>query len=91
MKTGIYKIISAVDNKVYIGQSVHIPTRMADHFKCLRNGKHSNRHLQFAYNKYGRINFRYEILCLCSRELLNQKERDCIIKYKSLDDLLNIC
>ena len=65
---GIYKIINLVldkitgIHKVYIGSSSNFTNRRNKHFKELRVGKHANRHLQSAYNKYGAENFKFEII-----------------------------
>ena len=60
--SGIYVIVSRIDGKLYIGQSTRLSHRIADHFRRLRNNKHQNRHLQYAYNLYGKDNFYYEIV-----------------------------
>lgn len=73
-KCGVYCITSKIDNKRYIGKSINITSRMADHFKKLKTNKHFNRHLQNAYNKYGRANFSYIILELSDIENLSALE-----------------
>ena len=72
--TGIYKITCLKNNKSYIGQSVSIKRRWATHKRELAAGVHYNEHLQRAYNKYGKDSFAYEILELCSKEKLNERE-----------------
>lgn len=59
---GIYSIKNLKNNKVYIGSSNNIEKRIKDHFRNLKNNKHSNQYLQNAYNKYKRENFIVEIL-----------------------------
>ncbi len=59
---GIYKVVSLIDNKVYIGQAVNLYKRFYDHFGDLKSNKHINIHLQSAYNKYGKTNFIFVIL-----------------------------
>ena len=49
-KSGIYIIVSP--NRVYVGQSKNLRKRAYEHSRLLRNGTHSNKHLQSAYNKY---------------------------------------
>jgi hypothetical protein len=73
--TGIYKITCLVNNKSYIGQSVSIKRRWATHKRELASGVHYNTYLQRAYNKYGKENFVYEILELCPKEKLNEREQ----------------
>ena len=57
---GIYIIRNKINNKVYIGQSWNIKSRLNDHKRNLRNNKSANIHLQRAYNKYGFENFEFE-------------------------------
>ena len=72
--TGIYKITCLATNKSYIGQSVSIKRRWATHKRELAKNIHYNTYLQNAYNKYGEENFTYEILELCSKDKLNERE-----------------
>ena len=57
-QSGIYKI--TINDKVYVGLSVDIMKRIIYHKSLLRNNRHSNNHLQSAYNKYK--NFDWEVL-----------------------------
>jgi group I intron endonuclease len=50
---GIYKIVNKTTGQCYVGQSQYVKKRIKEHFRLLRLGKHSNSHLQNAYNKYG--------------------------------------
>ena len=45
-----------------MGSSSNLKVRKHAHFNTLQNGKHGNTHLQRAYNKYGKENFKWEIL-----------------------------
>lgn len=58
----IYIIRNIVNNKIYIGSAVYFPGRKAGHLSKLRKGKHTNKHLQNAWNKYGESNFIIDIL-----------------------------
>ena len=58
----------------YIGQSVHLEIREAEHFYSLRKGIHFNKHLQSAFNKYRESQFEFEILEECSQDKLNDRE-----------------
>lgn len=62
---GIYKIVNKVTGQCYVGQSVRIQKRLAEHFRLLRLNKHTNPHLQNAYNKYGAHNFEGSIEVEC--------------------------
>lgn len=71
---GIYSILNIVNNKIYIGYSNSINSRLNDHLVDLRNNKHKNEYLQRSYNKYGVNNFKFEILEECSEEYLASQE-----------------
>lgn len=47
---------------------------MAHHKSKLKNGKHPNRHLQFAVDKYGIDNFKFYIVEECSIDQLDERE-----------------
>lgn len=49
----IYKIINVINNKFYIGSAVKFSRRKASHLRMLKDGNHSNKHLQAAWAKYG--------------------------------------
>lgn len=61
-KSGVYKIVNTLNNKVYIGSSVNIKSRKYSHFEQLSLNNHHSSHLQRAYNKYGKENFKLEII-----------------------------
>lgn len=62
-KSGIYCIINMFNNKKYIGKSINIASRMANHICSLNaKSKDSNRHLINAWHNYGKDLFKYEIL-----------------------------
>ena len=62
MNSGIYKLLNSVNDNFYIGSAVDLKRRKARHFSELRNGKHNNRHLQAAWDKYGETAFSFIIL-----------------------------
>lgn len=62
-KSGIYCIKNIINNKMYIGKSFDIYTRIACHKQGLNTkNKNENRHLINAWHKYGSENFIYEVL-----------------------------
>jgi len=72
---GIYCITNIVNGKQYIGQSTDIDTRWRHHRDLLNAGHHVNRHLQYAWNKYGAENFRFSALeILEDDERINERE-----------------
>ena len=62
MARGIYKIINVINNKFYVGSAVDLNRRKARHFSELRTGKHNNRHLQAAWQKYGEAAFVFVVV-----------------------------
>lgn len=58
----IYAITNIANDKQYVGQAINKNKRLRDHRIMLKAGKHSNRYLQAAYNKYGSEKFIYTIL-----------------------------
>jgi group I intron endonuclease len=62
MAKGIYKIINVVNNKFYVGSAVDLKRRRIRHFSELRTGKHNNKHLQAAWDKYGEPAFIFVVL-----------------------------
>jgi len=89
--TGIYKIISSIDGRLYIGSSVDIFKRWGKHLRQLRRGKHENRYLQNAWAKYGKDNFIFEIIEQCEKDELIEREQFYIDFNKVADNGYNIC
>lgn len=50
---GVYKLVNTATGQCYVGQSQRCKKRIKEHFRLLRWNKHTNPHLQNAYNKYG--------------------------------------
>jgi group I intron endonuclease len=63
---GLYKIVNKATNQCYVGQSQRMKKRIKEHFRLLRQNKHTNPHLQHSYNKYGSEAFFGEIEVECS-------------------------
>jgi len=62
LNSGVYQIINLVNGKCYIGSSVNIKKRWAEHIANLQRGTHHCQHLQRAWNKYGESNFDFEMI-----------------------------
>lgn len=81
----IYKSTNLINNKVYIGQTIHkLNYRKARHIRDSR--KETKNYFHNAINKYGSENFKWEIICECETlEELNEKEILYIQKYNSTE------
>lgn len=62
---GVYKLVNSETGQCYVGQSQRCKKRIKEHFRLLRWNKHTNRHLQHAYNKYGASAFYGEVEIEC--------------------------
>lgn len=71
---GIYMIRCNINNKIYIGESKNIWDRFDYHLQRLLNNKHDNEYLQKAFNKYGVLNFTFDIIELCEEYSLSIRE-----------------
>jgi len=87
MKTGIYFITNLNNGKVYVGSSYDIRRRWKQHLWKLTNNKHSNPHLQSAWNKYGKTAFTFEVAELIPKEELLKIEQQYLDLAKRLSQL----
>ena len=64
MMHGIYQIQNLVNSKLYLGSTTvyGFNRRWRSHSTALKRNKHSNRHLQFAWNKHGEEVFIFEVI-----------------------------
>jgi group I intron endonuclease len=77
----IYKIENKIDGKIYIGQTIRdIETRFKEHLKKGSNCRYLNRALE----KYGKKNFKCEIICVSKDCDLDDEEIKYIKEYDSL-------
>lgn len=58
----IYSIVSKINGKKYIGQTINFLHRKNTHLSLLRRNKHDNKKLQNTFNKYGEQNFDFNII-----------------------------
>ena len=81
---GVYKITNQKTNMCYIGQAADVAKRWKDHAKCgLGIDTPANNKLYKAMQEDGLWNFSWELLEICSRDLLNEKEAFYINLYDS--------
>ncbi len=82
----IYKITNLINSKIYIGQTIQtLNKRMNRHFSDADRGKKTTP-LYLAIKKYGKINFKVDIIDnATSIDELNEKEIYWIKHYNSID------
>lgn len=86
---GIYKLTCLITDKIYIGQSVDMRTRMKDHIKAGLSHSPASNKLYSEMQKYGCENFTFEILEIVSRDKLNKRESYWIDFYRTKEYGLN--
>lgn len=85
-ETGVYAIRNIVNGKIYVGSTTNsFQERWRTHKKKLNLNKHPNKHLQSAWNKYGRNCFIFEILEIVKPEDCLKREGYYIKLYKVLN------
>lgn len=85
--SGIYKITNKINNKVYIGQTKNLKSRIQRHLYDFKNNKHPNIYLYNSMRKHGIENFDVEIIFQgnFNQNELNDLEIDLIRLYNSND------
>lgn len=73
LTSGVYKITNIINNKCYIGSALCFKKRWQRQY---------NKHLTSAFKKYGKANFKYEILLYCLPKNLIFYEQRAIDTYK---------
>lgn len=58
----IYKIFNTLNGKSYVGSTINYNRRIKRHFFLLKENRHHSIKLQNSYNKYGKDNFKHEII-----------------------------
>ena len=98
----IYCVDNLITNKKYIGQAISYRTikgkkikhgldgRIKNHFKDAQNGKMCCPKFYNSIVKYGKDNFKFDVIEICSLEQLNEKETFYIKKFNTVNDGYNI-
>jgi group I intron endonuclease len=86
----VYKATNMVNDKVYIGKTVHsLERRKSQHLHELK--KNNNQYFKRALRKYGKENFEWEVLTETDDEKkLNVLEKFYIAAYKKMTDVYNL-
>jgi group I intron endonuclease len=79
----IYLIENIVNKKVYVGCSKSVKLRIQQHKLNLKNNTHKNKHLQSAYNKYGKDILVFKIIEECNDIDLPKREHFWCLKLQS--------
>ena len=82
---GLYKITCLKNNKVYIGESSNVLSRLGKHASTLEKNKHDCIELQNDFNKFGKSFFKFEVLELnnnLDENIRKNKEKLYIKKLK---------
>ena len=83
-KTGVYCWENLVNGKVYIGGAyLNFHRRHSLYLSSLARGKCHNKHLQYAWNKYGKDSFRFVIIQRCPIEEVEKWETYWIRKFNA--------
>ena len=82
---GIYKITNLLNGKCYVGQSIDIEKRWAEHKSIYNHPRCSNYHIYRAFRKYGIENFSFSVIEECEQSLLNEREKFWIQHYNSFE------
>ncbi len=92
LKSGIYKITNIINGKIYIGSAINIKKRKTYHLWELNNNKHSNKHLQKSFNKYGETAFKFDTIENCEINDCVKREQFYIDLFISQGvNMYNIC
>lgn len=91
-KSGVYLFINNINNKLYVGSSLTLSSRMTRHFYQANSTKNSNIILYRAMKKYKLDNFSLAILELCEKKLISclNLEQKWLDYYKPSYNVLRI-
>lgn len=78
---GVYQILNKVNGKRYFGQASRLANRAMGHESALNSKKHSNKHLQAAWDFYGSDAFQFTVLHVVE----DKTERDAV-EQKLIDE-----
>lgn len=82
---GVYQILCRANGKIYVGSAVNLSHRWHQHRNRLKFGKHRNKHLQNAWNKYGEAAFEFSVLEFVESEDLLTAEQAWLERTRCTD------
>jgi group I intron endonuclease len=86
----VYSISNTINNKIYIGSTVSFSDRRAAHITQLRGNRHTNKHLQRAWNKYSEEVFTFDIIEYINKDRLLEREQHWINFLKPEYNILKV-
>lgn len=93
-RPAIYRILNLQNNKSYIGHTRNVSKRVWHHVRDLRRDEHYNRHLQYAWDKYGAEAFVFGVVEYldegCSDDKLVDREGRWMDAFDALQNGYNI-
>lgn len=81
---GVYKITNQINERVYVGGSIHVRDRDSWHRSHLKSGTAHNAAMQEDYKIYGASSFKFEIIEECSTDELEEREQANLDYYRML-------
>lgn len=81
MKSGIYKITNLINGKIYIGSTCNFNNRKSKH-----KNKKNDSMISRAIFKYGWNNFKFDIIELCEKDKLIEREQFYLNLYNPFSD-----
>ena len=79
---GVYTIQNTISGKKYIGSAKLIRRRFAQHRAALQGQYHQNKHLQAAWNLYGKSAFTFTVTLVCRPEDMRDYEQRLLDGFK---------
>lgn len=67
MDTGVYLIENVANGRRYVGSAASLKKRWREHRRQLAEGRHHSRFLQRAWNKYGPLFFKFQVVAYCDK------------------------
>ena len=82
MSVGIYSITNKVNGKVYIGQSINIERRWAEHKKHYDNKDGRCKKVEKDWHIYGKDTFEFKIIEIINIDGLSKYDRSFLLEYR---------